>query len=100
MGIEDGEGRQKPAQFVFTSPLEFGRNVCVPWNLDHACFHAEAARPGDLTVVLPEDTVPDGYLAKRKERGELLFQYQPFPAGAGTQAYVFGEQMWPATEQR
>ena len=84
IGVDDGGGRRKPVQFVLTSPLEFRRNVCVSWNWDHQCFHAGAARPGDLTVVLPEDTVPD----------------RPFPADAGTQAYVFREQMMPATEQR
>jgi len=51
---------------------------CVSW-LGSRCHRASGPAPGDLVIVLPDDEAPLAEASMYRERGELLFSYEPHP---------------------
>jgi hypothetical protein len=51
---------------------------CVEW-VSIRCHAAVEPAPGDLVIVLPDDIVSLAQTSVYRDRGELLFYYEPFP---------------------
>jgi hypothetical protein len=44
------------------------------------CHAASGPAPGDLVIVLPDDTAPSAQASAYRARGKQLFSYEPRPA--------------------
>jgi len=52
--------------------------ACVSW-MGIRCHRASGPAPGDLVIVLPDDEASLVEASMYRERGELLFSYEPHP---------------------
>ncbi|MEO6598798.1 MAG: hypothetical protein ABIQ16_02930 [Polyangiaceae bacterium] len=73
---EDSPTLMSKASVVLQGPQDFPGGRCVEYR-PYSCAHADAPVPGDLIVLLPDDTLPPGTVSSLAQRDELVFARAP-----------------------
>src|SRR5271169_1160249 len=78
--VEGVEGKGAgPNDVVLSGRAIAEDGPCVGWR-SIRCHAASGPAPGDLVIVLPDDTAPSAQASAYRARGEQLFSYEPRPA--------------------
>jgi len=67
-----------PDGLVLAAKASSEDGPCVEW-VTIQCHAVKRPAPGDLVIVLPDDIVPLAETSVYRDRGELLFLYEPVP---------------------
>lgn len=84
---QNGDTAATGPRFVIEGREDFPNGRCVAFR-DYACIHSNAAGPGALIIVLPDDDVSMNELVKIGKGADLLLSVEPDVVSGGANSWL------------